>query len=46
MQDGTAAGYHDEDVEVWDSHGKLVAQSRQLAKLTAPAAGTTVRMRG
>jgi acyl-CoA thioesterase len=29
-------GLHDEDVEVWDSEGTLVAQSRQLALITQP----------
>ncbi len=29
-------GYHEEDFEVWDSRGALVAQSRQLALLPAP----------
>ena len=26
-------GYHDEDFEIWDTNGGLVAQSRQIAKL-------------
>jgi len=30
-------GYHDEDFEIWDSSGRLVAQSRQLALLASPS---------
>lgn len=29
-------GYHDEDFEIWDASGRLVAQSRQLALLPQP----------
>ena len=29
-------GYHEEDFEIWDAEGKLVAQSRQLALLAQP----------
>lgn len=30
-------GYHEEDFEIWDSAGKLVAQSRQLGLVVSPS---------
>jgi hypothetical protein len=31
-----SAGWFDEEAEVWDSAGRLVAQSRQLARVGRP----------
>lgn len=35
-----AGGHFEEDARVWDSAGRLVAQSRQLARLPRPLAGS------
>jgi hypothetical protein len=34
-----SGGWFDEESEVWDSAGRLVAQSRQLARVGRPPAG-------
>ena len=36
-------GYHEEDFEIWDAAGRIVAQSRQLALLPPGTGAVSLR---